>query len=86
MKLFNHRISPKISFRKGVRKIRLTENAESVPLGVFFFGCQFFVVFWPDPQTPPMSLVLCSIPGCGRNCPSCNRVLEIWPRTLYGSG
>ena len=26
MKLFNHRISPKISFRKGVRKIRLNDG------------------------------------------------------------
>ena len=48
MKLFNHRISPKISFRKGVRKRRLTENAESVPLGVFSLDASFS---WYSGQT-----------------------------------
>ena len=55
MKLFNHRISPKISFRKGVRKIRLTENAESVPLGVFLWMPVFRGILARPANSPDVS-------------------------------
>ena len=50
-------------------------------LGVFLWTPIFRGI--PDrPANSPSSLVLCSIPRCGTNCPSRIRVPQIWLKTL----